>query len=239
MTAQIHRTAVVSDDAKLGADVVVGPGAVIEGDVEIGAGSIIGAGSVVHRYTRMGERNQVGPHSVIGGAPQHTGYDGSETRVTIGDENVFREFTTVHRAYLPGAETKIGSNCLFMCNTHVGHDCVLGDHIVMTTSSILAGHVEVDSRCVFSANAGAHQFIRIGRFCMLGPFTQLKKDVPPFSLVDRYRALEQAFRALRKGDRELAGVPDTEDTRYLKEWLAEDNRFGLMPFTTRASRRKA
>ena len=261
MSPQIDRTAVVSDNAVLGDSVVVGPGAVIEADVEIGAGSVIEAGSVVRRFTRMGERNRVGPHAVLGGLPQHTGYDGSDTWLEIGNDNTFREFVTVNRAYYPGEVTRIGSNCFLMCYTHVGHDCLLGDRITMTTNAILAGHVTVDSGCVFSANAGVHQFIRIGKLCMLGPSTQIKKDVVPFALVaehparvfrlntvglkrngitgDRYKALELAFRALRKGDRELAEIPDTDETRYLKEWLTEDNRYGLMPFTSRASRRKA
>ena len=258
MTAQIHPSAIVSGDAVLGDDVVIGPGAIIEGDVHLGNGTVVGEYSIIRRFTRMGERNQVGPHVVLGTEPQHKAYDGSETWLTIGDDNDFREFFSASRAYEPGAETIIGSNCLFMASTHVGHDCVLGDHITMTNNALLSGHIEVGDRCVFSGGAGGHQFIRIGKFCMLGPYTVLRKDVMPFCIAaehpariyrlntvglkrngitgDRYKDIETAFRALRKGDREFADVPDTEEIRYLREWLAADSRFGLMPFATRSSR---
>jgi UDP-N-acetylglucosamine acyltransferase len=247
-----HPTAIVSADAELHDSVELGPGVVIEGDVSIGAGSVIKAYSIVQRWTRLGERNQVGPHAVLGGAPQHKAYDGYETWLSIGNDNDIREFVTVSRAFERGAETRIGSNCLLMGLVHVAHDCHLGDNISMTNHSVLAGHIEVGDNCVFSGFAGGHQFIRIGKFCMLGPHVVLRKDVVPFTVVaehparhyrlnaiglkrngvtgDRYKALEQAFRALRRGDQELKDVPDTEETRYLKNWLAADSRFGILPF---------
>ena len=207
---------------------------------------------MIRRFTRIGERNRLGPYAVLGGEPQHKAYDGSETWLTIGDDNEIKEFAIISRAFEPGGETRIGSNCLLMGLIHIAHDCVLGDHVTMTNQAVCAGHVEVGSGTVFSGSAGAHQFVRIGRLCMLGPNVVLRKDVLPFSIAaesparhyrlnsvglkrngitgNRYRALEQAFRALRKGDRELTDVPDTEETRYLREWLAGDSRFGILPF---------
>jgi UDP-N-acetylglucosamine acyltransferase len=259
MIAKIHPTASVSDNAELGDDVDVGRGVIIEDDVHIGAGTVIEPYSIIKRYTRMGERNKVGPYVVLGGEPQHLAFDGSETWLTIGDGNDFREYFTASRAYLQGGDTRIGSNCLFMAATHVGHDCVLGDNITMTNNVLLAGHTEVGDRTVFSGGAGTHQFVRIGKGCMIGPYSVIRKDVMPFTLAaenpariyrlnsiglkrngvtgDRYKAVEAAFRALRNGDKALTDIPDTEEIRYLRDWLAADSKFGLMSFTKPRSRR--
>jgi len=261
MTAKIHPSAIVSDDADVGDDVEIGPGAIIERDVHIGAGTVVEPYTMIRRYTRIGKGNRLGPYAVLGGEPQHKAYDGSETWLTIGDNNDIKEFAIISRAFEPGGETRIGSDCLIMGLVHIAHDCVIGDRVTMTNQAVCAGHVEVGSGTVFSGSAGAHQFVRIGRLCMLGPNIVLRKDVLPFTMVadmparhfrlntvglkrngitgDRYRALEKAFRALRNGNRTLDGVPDTEEIRYLKDWLAADSHFGLLPFARPASRSKS
>lgn len=257
----IHTTALVSAGARLDASVEVGPGAIIEDDVEIGPGTTIGAYAIVRRFTRIGARNRIDAHAVIGGLPQHTGYDGSETYVEIGDDNVLREYVTINRAYEPGAATRVGSNCFFMTSTHVGHDCIVGDRVILTNGAMLGGHVEVGHNAVFGGMAGAHQFTRIGPFCMVGAGVPLKKDALPYSVIggtpirhyrlnavglkrngvtgDRYRALEQAFRALKSGDRQLDGVPDTAETRYLRGWLAHKSRYGIYGFASGGRRTRA
>ncbi len=248
----IHPTAVVSDEAVIGPGASIGPGVVIAANVEIGANCSFGPHAVVHQHTRMGDSNTVSAHAVLGGEPQHAGYDGSDTSVVIGDNNVFREFVTVNRAYLPGAETRIGSNCLFMANTHVGHDTIVGNNVVLTNAALLAGHVEVGDNVVMGAAAGAHQFLRIGSFSMVGGYAPLRKDVLPYCLIggtpvrhyrlntvglrrngikgDRYRALEQAFKALRDGNRSLDDVPDTEEVLSLREWLSVKSKYGHYGF---------
>lgn len=258
MTDRIHPSAIVSADAELHPTVTVGPGAVIEAGVSIGADCSIGAHAVVHGFTRVGEHNVVGPHCVLGGLPQHTAFDGSETWVTIGDRNVFREFVTVNRAYEPGAETRIGSHCFLMTSAHVGHDCSVGDHVIMTNQATLGGHVEVGDRVVMGGMSAAHQFTRIGAFCMVAAFAPLRKDVLPYTTIggtpvrhyrlnavglrrngisgDRYRALEAAFRALKNGDDTLASVPDTPEVEQLREWLAVKSRYGRYGFAAPGSR---
>ena len=253
--SSVHPTAVVADSATIGADVCIGPGAVIESDVHIGAGTTIGPYAVIRRFTRIGDNNRIDAHAVIGGEPQHTAYDGSETWVSIGDNNVLREFVTVNRAYLPGAETRIGSNCFLMTAAHVGHDCVVGDNVIMTNNAMLGGHVEVGNNVVMGGLAGPHQFTRIGSFCMVAAHIALRKDALPFTLIggdpvrhyrlnsvglrrngvtgDRYRVLEKAFRALRDGNRTLDGVPETEEVRYLLEWLTVKSRYGRYGFLRR------
>ncbi len=253
----VHPTAVVNEGATLGAEVSIGPGAVIESDVHIGAGTTIGPYAIIRQFTRVGENNRIDAHAVIGGEPQHTAYDGSETWVTIRDNNVLREFVTVNRAYEPGAETRIGSNCFLMTAAHVGHDCVVGDNVIMTNNAMLGGHVEVGDNVVMGGLAGAHQFTRIGRCCMVAAHTPLKKDALPYTVIggnpirhyrlnsiglrrngvtgERYRALEAAFRALRDGNRTLDGVPETEEVRYLREWLAVKSKYGRYGFLQRGN----
>ncbi len=250
----IHPTAVVSSDAALEPGVRVGPGAVIEGGVEIGAGTVIGPYAIIQNHTRIGANNAIGAHAVIGGDPQHTAYDGSDTFVEIGDNNVLREFVTVNRAYEPGATTRIGSNCFLMTGVHVGHDVIVGDNVVLTNNVLLAGHVDIGNNVVMGGSSGAHQFTRVGSFCMVASYIPLRKDAMPFTLIggspvrhyrlntiglrrngikgDRYRALETAFDSLRAGNRSLEGVQDTEEVKYLRQWLSAPSKTGVYGFLT-------
>lgn len=255
----IHPSAVVSVDAQLDPSVRVGPGAVIEGDVHIGPESSIGPHAIIRRFTRIGSNNAIDAHAVIGGEPQHTAYDGSETWVSIGDNNVIREFATIHRAYERGGETRVGSNCFLMTYAHVGHDCVVGDNVVLTINVLLGGHTEVGNNAVIGGMSATHQFTRIGPYCMVAGHIPLRKDALPFMMIggtpvrhyrlnavglkrngitgERYRALEGAYRALRGGDKSLEGVPDTDEVSCLREWLSAKSKFGHYGFAT-AGRRK-
>ena len=250
----IHETAIISQDAVVEASVRVGPGAVIEGDVHIGGGTTIGPYAIIRQFTRIGKNNLIDAHAVIGGEPQHAAYDRSETWVTIGDNNVMREYVTISRAYEPSAETRIGSDCFFMTGAHVGHDAVVGDNVTLTNNATVGGHVEVGRNVVMGGMSASHQFTRIGSFCMVAGYTPLRKDALPFTMIggtpvrhyrlntiglrrngisgDRYRALEAAFRALRNGDKSLDNIPDTEEVEYLREWLSVKTKYGHYGFVT-------
>ena len=252
MTSGIHSTAVVSSAATLDDSVTVGPYAVIEDDVQIGAGTSVGAHAVIRRFTRIGRNNYIDAHAVLGGKPQHTAFEDSETRLVIGDDNVIREGVTIHRAFEPGAATVIGSRCFLMCNAHVGHDCKVGDRVTLTNNVVLGGHVEVGEAAVMGGAAGAHQFLRIGAYSMVAGYVPLRKNVLPFMLVggdpvrhyrlntvglrrngfdrERIRALEAAFRALRGGDRKMSGVLETDDVRHLRESAVAPSRYGYYGF---------
>ena len=256
--APIHHTAIISADAIVHPSVEVGPGVVIEDQVSIGAGTKIGPHAVIRRYSEIGADNTIDAHVVIGGEPQHTAYDGSETWVRIGDANVLREYVTINRGFEPGGQTVVGSNCYFMTAAHVGHDCTVEDNVILTNNATLAGHVEVGKNVVMGGMAATHQFTRIGRYCMVAGFVPLRKDALPFSMIggtpvrhyrlnsiglkrsgvtgDRYRALEAAFRALREGDRTFTDVPDTEEVVYLREWLTVKTKFGHYGFVQRKHR---
>lgn len=247
-----HPTAIVSSDATIDPTVSIGPGAVVEGNVEIGAGTRIGPYAVIREFTRIGANNRIDAHVVIGGEPQHTAWDGSETCVVIGDNNVMREFVTINRGFEPNGVTQIGSDCFFMTSSHVGHDCKVGDRVVLTNNATLAGHVEVGRNVVMGGMAATHQFTRIGAYAMVAGFVPLRKDTLPYMMIggtpvrhyrlnaiglkrngvtgERYRALEQAIRALRKGDRSLGEAPDTEEVRHLRAWLSVKTKFGHYGF---------
>lgn len=197
-SAEIHPTAVVDPKAKLGHDVQIGPHAVIGADVQIGNGCLIGPSAVVDGPVVMGDECRVGPsvmitgHTVIGdrnrffhGAsigndPQDLKFRGEETFLEIGDDNVFREFCTVHLAAGEGEKTKVGSNNLLMAYVHIAHNCVIHDSVIIANAVNIAGHVEVESFATIGGMTPVHQFVRIGAYSMVGGGSRLPQDVPPF-----------------------------------------------------------
>ncbi|WP_425400946.1 acyl-ACP--UDP-N-acetylglucosamine O-acyltransferase [Aeoliella sp.] len=180
----IHPLAEVSPSAKLGADITIGPFAVVEDDVEIGNGCQILARSSIKNGTTLGEGNIVGEGAVVGGLPQHLSQPEQPGRVVIGDRNVIRENVTIHRAFVSEAATTIGSECLLMVGSHVAHDCIIGNNVVLTNNALLGGHVIVGDRAYLGGGAAVHQHCHIGRVAMVGGLARLDQDVPPFVMVD-------------------------------------------------------
>ena len=185
----IDPRAVVSPGARLAPDVEVGPFAVIGPDVEIGPGCRIGPHAVVNGPTVMGAGNRIFQFASIGDAPQDKKYAGEPTRLVIGSRNVFREYVTVNRGTVTGlGETRIGDDNLLLAYSHVAHDCVLGNHIVLSNVVNLAGHVEIGDWAIFSGYAGAHQFCRIGAHAFIGNNTSVIRDIPPYVLATGHPA---------------------------------------------------
>jgi UDP-N-acetylglucosamine acyltransferase len=180
----IHPTAVVSPRAELGAGVRVGPYAIVEDGVQIGAGCEIGAHAVVKRFTTLGARNRVYEHATLGGEPQDVKFGGEASRLVIGDDNLIREYVTIHRASGEGQETRVGSRNFLMVGSHVAHNCEVGDDNVLANGAALAGHVTVEDHVFLSSNVGAHQFVRFGRFAMVGGKSKVVQDVLPFFTTD-------------------------------------------------------
>ncbi len=184
MATKIHETAVVDVSAQLGGGVIVGPHAVVESDVVIGEACELLAGAVVRRYTTMGAGNVVHPFAVLGGEPQDYKFDpGEKTYLRIGSGNIFREGVTINRATTSGGATVIGSGCFFMTGSHVGHDSVVGDRVVLTNSAALAGHCEIADGAILSAFAVVHQFCRVGELVMMRGFSGAGQHVPPFVML--------------------------------------------------------
>jgi UDP-N-acetylglucosamine acyltransferase len=187
--ATIHPTALVDAGAKLADDVDVGPYSIIGGDVSVGAGTRIGPHVVITGRTTLGARNRVFQFASIGDIPQDRKYGGEATTTTLGDDNVVREFVTIHAgtAQDRGATT-IGNGNWFLAYTHVAHDCVVGDSTTFSNNAQIAGHVTIGDWVVLGAYAGVHQFCRIGAHAMLAAGAIVLQDVPPYVTAAGYPA---------------------------------------------------
>lgn len=225
--SQIDPRAIVSPKAELAADVVVGAHSVIGDGVTIGAGTWVGPHAVINGPTTIGEGNRIFQFASIGDAPQDLKYKGEPTRLTIGDRNVFREFTTMNRGTAQGGGvTTIGSDNLFMSYTHVAHDCVVGSRCVMANYATLGGHVHLGDWVIMGGYAGVHQFTKVGPHAFLGNNAAVTRDVPPYVMAvgspavphsinseglkrrgfseAQIRNLKNAYRVLYRSDLKLA-----------------------------------
>jgi UDP-N-acetylglucosamine acyltransferase len=184
VNVEVHPTAIVDPEARLGEGTRVGPYCVVEGPVEIGPDNEILAHSVILGRVRIGEGNRIGPHACIGTPPQSIGAFPEDTGVVIGRRNVIREFATIHRSLDPARPTRLGDGNFIMAGGHVAHDCVVGDGCVLTNGAFISGHCEIGDRVNISSPVGVHQFVRIGRLAILSAGAQVGMDVPPFMLVE-------------------------------------------------------
>ncbi len=167
---------------KAGANVRIGPYAVIDADVELGAGCVVGPHVYLTGVTKIGAGNKFHAGCVIGDAPQDLKYQDEPTRVIIGDNNVFREHVTVNRATKPEDATVVGSNNFIMADAHIGHNCVLGNHVIIANGALLAGHVMVQDRVFISGTCLVHQFCRVGTLAIMQGGSGISKDLPPFTV---------------------------------------------------------
>lgn len=180
----IHPTAIVHPEARLGADCQIGPYCVIGAQVTLGARCRLHSHVVVDGHTTLGEENQVFPFASIGLQTQDLKWQGGDTRVEIGDRNTFREYVTINSATSDGDATVIGSRNHILAYCHIAHDCRLGDAIIMSNVATLAGHISVGDHAVISGLVAVHQFCRIGKYAMIGGCAKIVQDVPPFMIVD-------------------------------------------------------
>ena len=175
----IHPTAEIDDDVEIGPFSHVGEG------VRIGRGTVLMNNVTIHGPTVIGERNTFFPGAVIGALPQDLSYHGEDSRLIIGDDNVFRECVTRNRGTAKGdGATRVGSRNLLMACCHVAHDCILEDEIIIANGVLLGGHVRVESCATFGGVAAVHHFATIGKMAFVGGLTRIVKDVPPFMTVE-------------------------------------------------------
>jgi UDP-N-acetylglucosamine acyltransferase len=230
----------------------VHPTAIIEENVEIGPDCEIRAYAVIKRYTRLGARNRVYEHAVLGGEPQDVKFRGERSFLEIGDDNIIREFCTLHRANGADDTTRIGSRNFLMVGCHVAHNCVIGDDNIFANEVALAGHIVVEDHVFISNNVGAHQFVRFGRHAMVGGKSKIVQDVLPFFISDgnpaRVRGVnsvglrragfsESARRALKDAYRILfrSGIPMEEALKQL-ELIDDENVARLVRFIGESKR---
>ncbi len=185
----VHPTAVIAPGARLHPTVEVGPYAVIGAQVEIGAGTTVGPHAVIEGRTRLGERNRVFQFASVGAQPQDLKYAGEDSALEIGNENLIREFTTLHKGTTAGGGvTRIGDRNLFMAYAHVAHDCQVGNGCVFANAATLGGHVEIGDHVILGGLAAVHQFTRIGRHAFVAGGAMVVMDVPPFCTAQGDRA---------------------------------------------------
>jgi len=181
----ISNLAFIHPGAKLGKDVIVEPFAYIAGNVIIGDGTWIGPGATIMDGARIGNNCRIFPSSVISGIPQDLKFRGEESTAEIGDNTTVREGVTVNRGTAAVGKTVVGSGCLLMAYSHIGHDCAIGNNCIIGNTAGLAGEVKVDDWAILSGGTLVHQFARIGAHVMVGGGSKIRTDVPPFIKADR------------------------------------------------------
>ncbi|RNF49296.1 acyl-ACP--UDP-N-acetylglucosamine O-acyltransferase [Marinomonas hwangdonensis] len=180
----IHPTALIDSKAEIDSSVEVGPFSVIGPNVKIGAGSIVKSHVVINGHTTIGSNNEIYQFASVGEANQDKKYKGEPTKLVIGDNNIIRENATIHRGTVQdNGITIIGNDNLFMASTHVGHDCIVGDHNIMANFAALAGHVKMGSYVILGGYTGVHQFCQVNSFSMCGMGSMVSKDVPRYIMV--------------------------------------------------------
>lgn len=215
----IDEHAIVSPDAKLGNNVCVGPFSIIESDVTIGEGTAIASNALIAAGSRIGKNCQIFHSAVIGTIPQDLKFEGEYTTVKVGDNTVIREFCTVNRGTIDLGETVVGSNCLLMTYSHVAHDCIIGDNVILANSVNMGGHVTIDDFAIVGGLVPIHQFVRIGRHSFIGGGFRVDKNVPPYILAAgnplKYMGLNSLGLRRRKFSRDiLSKIKSTYKTIY-------------------------
>lgn len=175
----------VHPEAKIGENVVIESFVTIYKDVEIGDGTWIGPNAVIMDGARIGKNCKIFPGAVVAGIPQDLKFTGEYTTVTIGDNTTVRECVTINKGTVAKNKTVIGSNCLLMAYSHVAHDCILKNNVIIGNSVNLAGEVEIDDNAIVSAMSGVHQFVKIGKHAFIQGVSKVGKDVPPYVLAGR------------------------------------------------------
>ncbi len=178
---KIHKTAIVSKSAKIGENVEIGPYCIVGENVEIEEGTILYSFVQIEKLTKIGKNNKIYGPSHIGFPPQDISYKQEETFLEIGDENIIREYCTIHRGTKKGGGiTRIGNKNFLMAYSHIAHDCQVGNNIIFANCGTLAGHVEVEDFSTIGAFSAVHQFCKVGKYAFLGGFTVATQDVLPF-----------------------------------------------------------
>lgn len=218
----IHPSAVVSPGAEIGKNVRIGPFCVIGDRVKLGDDCVLHSHVTLEGPATFGKGNEFFPYACIGGKTQDLKYQGEPTYLEVGDHNVFRENTTVHRSTIAETPTRIGDHNLLLCYSHVAHDCQLGSHIILSNSVGLAGHITVEDHAIISGFAACHQFCRIGMHSIIGGLSKVVQDVPPFMIVDGNPASTRGVNAIglqRRGfsDEDMKAIKKAYKKLFLKK----------------------
>lgn len=258
----IHPTAVIDADAEVDSSAEVGPHVIIEAGVRVGPRCKLHGGAFLAAGAALGAEVQVYPYAVVGHHPQDLAWKNTPSYVTIGDGTVIREHATIHRGTPPESTTRVGKRCFFMAGSHVAHNCTVGDEVKLANFASLAGWVSVDDGTFVSAHVGIHQFVRIGRGCMLSGLTRISTDVPHFMAVapagviglnivglrragmpaaDRlllrkaYRLLYRSGLPLQEAVGQVESLGDSAALRAVVDFLRSPSKRGFLRFRGRAA----
>ncbi|MBI5600265.1 MAG: acyl-ACP--UDP-N-acetylglucosamine O-acyltransferase [Gemmatimonadetes bacterium] len=180
MSNRIHTSAVIDADARIGDNVTIGPGVIIGPRCTVGDGCVISTRAILEENVRLGTEVKIGVGSVLGGLPQDLKFKGEETWVEVGDRTTIREYSTINRGTSQSFRTTVGSDCFLMTYVHLAHDCHVGNGVIISNGTQLAGHVTIEDKAIISGLCAIHQFGKIGRYCFIGGMARVNKDVPPY-----------------------------------------------------------
>jgi len=224
----IHKTAIVDSNAKISKNVTIGPYSVIGPDVKIGEGTVVQSHVNIKGNTIIGSNNKIYPFASIGNDPQDLKFKGEKTILEIGDNNKIREYVTIN----PGTEggggkTQVGSNCLFMVSSHIAHDCIVGDNVILANNVPLGGHAHVDDNAIIGGNSAVQQFTRVGKFAMIGGMCGVVRDVIPYGIAHGNRSILQGLNliGLRRNNipnKEILSLSESYKIIFKNENLTEN-----------------
>ena len=224
----IHKTALIDSNAKISENVTIGPYSVIGPNVVIGAGTVIQSHVSIKGNTIIGSNNQIYPFASIGNDPQDLKFKGEQTLLEIGDNNRIREYVTINPGTDGGGgKTQVGNNCLFMVSSHIAHDCVVGDNVILANNVPLGGHARVDDNAIIGGNSAVQQFTRVGKFAMIGGMCGVVRDVIPYGIAHGNRSILQGLNLIglrRKNipNKEILSLSEAYKIIFKNENLTEN-----------------
>jgi UDP-N-acetylglucosamine acyltransferase len=180
MSATIHSTAIIHPGARIGEGVEIGAFAIVGDGCTVGDGCVIAPRATLEKNVTLASNVKVGIGSVLGGDPQDLKFKGEHTTVEVGENTVIREYATINRGTAHSFKTTVGKNCFLMSYVHLAHDCHVGDGVIISNGTQLAGHVTIDEKAIVSGLVAVHQFATIGRYSFIGGCSRVAKDVPPY-----------------------------------------------------------
>ena len=224
----INKLAIIDPKAKISPNVKIGPYSIIGANVQIGEGSEIQSHVSIVGNTIIGNNNKIYPFASIGNDPQDLKFDGEETKLEIGDNNKIREYVTINPGTIGGGGlTKIGNNCLFMVSSHVAHDCIVEDNVILANNVPLGGHAHIEENVIIGGNSAVQQFTRVGKSSMIGGMCGVVRDIIPYAMVHGNRSILQGLNLIglrRKNipNKEIMVLSDAYKEIFKNENLTEN-----------------
>ena len=224
----IHKTAIIDPKAKISSSAEIGPYSIIGPNVEIGDKTIIQSHVSIIGNTKIGKNNNIYPFASIGNHPQDLKFSGEETKLEVGDNNKIREYVTINLGTKGGGGiTKVGNNCLFMVSSHIAHDCIVEDNVILANNVPLGGHAHIEENVIIGGNSAVQQFTRVGKSSMIGGMCGVVRDIIPYAMIHGNRSILQGLNLIglrRKNipNKEIMVLSDAYKEIFKNENLTEN-----------------